>query len=57
MVQWFLPLLDFDDRIVVTEVWMKLMPPQVFASLKPFMRKIIAKDWTELTQQVLNLDK
>jgi iron-sulfur cluster repair protein YtfE (RIC family) len=56
MVQWFLPLLDFDDRVVVTEGWMKLMPPQVFASLKPLMRKIMAKDWAELTQLVPNLE-
>ena len=56
MVQWFLPLLDFDDRVVVTEGWMKLMPPQVFASLKPLMRKIMAKDWDELTYIVPNLE-
>ena len=56
MVQWLLPLLDFDDRVVVTEGWMKLMPPQVFAGLKPLMRKIMAEDWVELTQRIPNLD-
>jgi iron-sulfur cluster repair protein YtfE (RIC family) len=56
MVQWLLPLLDFDDRVVVAEGWMKLMPPKVFASLKPLMRKIMAEDWVDLTQRIPNLD-
>jgi iron-sulfur cluster repair protein YtfE (RIC family) len=56
MVQWLLPLLDFDDRVVVTEGWMKLMPPQVFANLKPLMKKIMAEDWVKLTQRIPNLE-
>jgi len=56
MVQWLLPLLDFDDRIVVTKGWMKLMPPQVFANLKPLMRKIMTEDWIELTRRIPNLE-
>jgi iron-sulfur cluster repair protein YtfE (RIC family) len=56
MVQWLLPLLDFDDRVVVTEGWMKLMPPQVFAGLKPLMQKVMAEDWTELKRRIPNLD-
>ena len=57
MVQWLLPLLDFDDRVMITEGWMKLMPPQVFAKLKPLMQKIMADDWVALTQRVPNLEK
>jgi len=56
LVQWLLPLLDFDDRVVVTDGWMKLIPPQVFAGLKPLMRKAMAEDWTELTRRIPNLD-
>jgi iron-sulfur cluster repair protein YtfE (RIC family) len=56
MVQWLLPLLDFDDRVVITEGWMKLMPPQIFAGLKPLMRKSMAEDWGKLTQRIPNLD-
>jgi iron-sulfur cluster repair protein YtfE (RIC family) len=56
MVQWLLPLLDFDDRVVITEGWMKLMPPQVFAHLKPLMRKIMAENWGALAQRIPNLD-
>ncbi len=56
LVQWLLPLLDFDDRVVVTEGWMKLMPPQVFANLKPLMRKAMAEDWIKLAQRIPNLE-
>jgi iron-sulfur cluster repair protein YtfE (RIC family) len=56
MVQWLLPLLDFEDRVVVAEGWMKLMPPQVFAGLKPLMRKIMAEDWVELARRIPNLE-
>jgi hypothetical protein len=56
LVQWLLPLLDFDDRIVVTEWWMKLMPTQVFASLKPLTRKLIAEDWGKLVRRIPDLD-
>jgi iron-sulfur cluster repair protein YtfE (RIC family) len=56
LVQWLIPLLDFDDRVVVTEGWMKLMPPQVFEGLKPLIRKVLAEDWTELSRRIPNLD-
>jgi iron-sulfur cluster repair protein YtfE (RIC family) len=56
LIQWLLPLLDFDDRVVVAEGWMKLMPRQVFAGLKPLMRKIMAEDWLELSRRIPNLD-
>jgi iron-sulfur cluster repair protein YtfE (RIC family) len=56
LVQWLIPLLDFDDRVVVAEGWMKLMPPQVFAGLKPLMRKVMAEDWVELTRRIPNLE-
>jgi hemerythrin superfamily protein len=56
LVQWLVPLLDFDDRVVITGGWMKLMPPQVFASLKPLMRNLMANDWIELTRRIPNLE-
>jgi iron-sulfur cluster repair protein YtfE (RIC family) len=56
LVQWLLPLLDFDDRVVVTEGWMKLMPPQFFAGLKPLMRKVMAEDWVALGRRIPNLE-
>jgi iron-sulfur cluster repair protein YtfE (RIC family) len=57
LVQWLLPLLDFNDRVMVTEGWMNLMTPQVFAGLKPLMKKVMAEDWTELTRRISNLDR
>jgi iron-sulfur cluster repair protein YtfE (RIC family) len=56
LVQWLLPLLDFDDRLIVMEGWIRLMPPQVFSSLKPLMKKIIAKDWGELARRIPSLE-
>jgi iron-sulfur cluster repair protein YtfE (RIC family) len=55
MVQWLFPLLDLDDRVVVTKGWMTLMPPQVFAGLKPLIRKSIAENWVELTRRIPEL--
>jgi iron-sulfur cluster repair protein YtfE (RIC family) len=56
LVQWLLPLLDFDDRVVVTAGWMKLLPPQVFANLKPLMKKVMGEDWVALTKRIPNLE-
>jgi iron-sulfur cluster repair protein YtfE (RIC family) len=56
LIQWLLPLLDFDDRVVITEGWMKMMPPQVFANLKPLLKKLMAQDWIALTQRIPHLD-
>lgn len=56
LVQWLLPLLDFDDRLVVTNGWMGLMPPQIFSDLKPLMKKIVAEDWDKLTKRIPSLE-
>ncbi|MGD0979633.1 MAG: hemerythrin domain-containing protein [Candidatus Bathyarchaeia archaeon] len=56
LVQWLFPLLDLEDRVVVTKGWMTLMPPQVFAGLKPLIRKIVAENWVELTQRIPQLE-
>ena len=37
LVRWLFPLLGHDDRAVVTRGMMSLMPPQVFAGLKPLI--------------------
>jgi iron-sulfur cluster repair protein YtfE (RIC family) len=55
MVQWLFPLLDLDDRVVVTKGWMTLMPPQVFDGLKPLIKKAVADNWIELTQRIPKL--
>ena len=56
LIQWLIPLLDFDDRVVITEGWMTMMPPQVFANLKPLLKKLMAQDWIALTQRIPRLD-
>jgi hypothetical protein len=56
LVRWLFPLLGHDDRAVVTRGWMTLMPPQVFAGLKPLIRETVAEDWAELTRRVPELD-
>jgi hypothetical protein len=56
LVQWLFPLLDLEDRIVVTKGWMTLMPPQVFAGLKPLIRESVGQNWSELSQRIPELE-
>jgi hypothetical protein len=56
LVQWLFPLLSLDDRVVITKGWMTLMPPQVFAGLKPLIRKIVAENWDELARRIPQLE-
>jgi hypothetical protein len=55
LVQWLFPLLDFEDQFVVTKGWMTLMPPQVFAGLKPLIKKSTSENWVELTRRIPEL--
>lgn len=54
-VRWLFPLLGSDDRVVVIRGWMSLMPPPVFARLKPLLQEMLVEDWAELTQRVPEL--
>lgn len=56
LIQWLFPLLDLEDRVVVTKGWMTLMPPQVFAGLKPLIKKAVAQNWSELSQRIPELE-
>ena len=56
LVQWLFPLLDLEDRVVVTKGWMTLMPPQVFDGLKPLIKKAVAENWVELTLRIPELN-
>ena len=56
LVQWLFPLLDLEDRVVVAKGWMSLMPPQVFAGLKPLIRKTVGENWVDLTRRIPELD-
>jgi len=54
-VRWLFPLLGSDDRAVVIRGWMVLMPPPVFAGLKPLLQETLAEDWAELTRRIPEL--
>jgi hemerythrin-like domain-containing protein len=56
LVQWLFPLLDFEDQLVVTKGWMTLMPPQVFAGLKPLIKQTVAENWVKLAQLIPELN-
>jgi iron-sulfur cluster repair protein YtfE (RIC family) len=56
LVQWFFPLLDLEDQFVVTNGWMTLMPPQVFAALKPLIKQNTSENWVELTRRIPQLN-
>ena len=56
LVQWLFPLLDLDDKVVIVKGWMTMMPPLVFAGLKPLIRKIVAENWSELVGRIPELD-
>jgi hypothetical protein len=51
-VQWPFPLLDLDDQVNVTRVWMSLMPPPVFAMIKPLIKKNVAENWVQLRARI-----
>ena len=57
VVQWLFPLLDLENQVAMTKVWMTLMPPQVFDNLKLLIKKAIPENWGKLTQQIPELDK
>ena len=56
MIQWLFPLLELEDRVVVTKGWMTLMPPQVFDGVKPLIKKTVAENWVDLTQRIPELN-
>jgi iron-sulfur cluster repair protein YtfE (RIC family) len=50
--QWFFPLLDLDDQVLVTKGWMSVMPPPVFSNVKMLIEKAVAQNWTKITRQI-----
>jgi hypothetical protein len=55
LIEWLFPLLNLEDQVTVTRDWMSLMPPQVFATVKPLIRKNAAQNWAELTKRIPGL--
>jgi hypothetical protein len=54
-VQWLFPLLDLDDQVAVTRLFMSIMPPSVFAMLQSLIKKSVSTNWVLLTQQIPEL--
>jgi len=57
MIQWLFPLLDLEDQFVVTRGWMTLMPPPVFANIKPLIKQGVSQNWVELAKRIPQLDQ
>ncbi|MGD0644478.1 MAG: hemerythrin domain-containing protein [Candidatus Bathyarchaeia archaeon] len=55
LAKWLFPLLDFEDQFLVTKGWMTLMPPQVFAVVKPLIKQNVAENWVKLVQLIPEL--
>jgi hemerythrin-like domain-containing protein len=56
MIQWLLPLLDLKDQVFVARGWVKVMPPQVLAGIRPVIEKAVAGNWVKLTELVPELE-
>jgi len=54
-IRWLFPLLELDDQVSVTRIWMLLMPPEVFATVTQLIKKNVAENWAMLTQQIPEL--
>jgi hypothetical protein len=55
-IEWMFPLLDLNDRVTVTNGWMKLMPPQIFASVKPIIKSVVAEGWDAIVNRIPELN-
>jgi len=55
-IKWLFPLLSLSDQVVVTKGWMTLMPPQVFANVKPLIKSTVAEGWETITQRIPELN-
>jgi iron-sulfur cluster repair protein YtfE (RIC family) len=56
LVQWLFPLLNLEERAVMSGVWKALMPPDVFERVKPLIRKAAADEWDDLVKRLPGLE-
>ena len=57
MIQWVFPLLDLDDQVIVAKSWVRIMPKQGFAGIRPLIEKAVAGNWINLTKLVPELEQ
>jgi iron-sulfur cluster repair protein YtfE (RIC family) len=55
LAKWLFPMLDFEDQLVITKGWTTLMPPQIFAVVKPLIKQNVGENWVKLTQLIPEL--
>ena len=55
VIAWMFPLLGDDDRENMTRIWQMVMPPPVFAGVKPLIQKAIPDGWPELARRIPEL--
>jgi hypothetical protein len=54
-IQWLFLLLDFEDQVTVTRIFLSMMPPPVFAKFKPLIKRSVSANWAFLTQRIPEL--
>ena len=52
VVAWMLPLLDIDDRVIMTLGWKHVMPAAAFAETLPLIQQAAGEGWTDLAQRI-----
>ena len=57
LIQWLFPLLDLEDQVFVAKGWVKVLPPQALAGIRPLIQKAVAGNWVKLTQIVPELER
>jgi hypothetical protein len=55
VIAWLFPLVGDDDRENMTRIWQMVMPPPVFAGVKPLIQKAIPDGWPELARRIPEL--
>jgi len=55
VIAWMFPLVGDDDRENMTRIWQMVMPPPVFAGVKPLIQGAIPDGWAELTRRIPEL--
>jgi hypothetical protein len=55
VVAWIFPLIDINDREIMTRIWQMVMPPPAFDQAKLLIQKAIGNDWAELVRRIPTL--
>jgi hypothetical protein len=55
VVAWMYPLMDLDDRVLMTRSWQMGMPPEGFAMATALIEQTIGDEWAELARSIPEL--